>query len=182
MQQEKKGGLTTQTLQALSRQSASLVHSIRTQFMYNTRNRSRIRQHSRHLPHTPLIINCLEFPRIQESIPIRHVHHEIIILWSGVREFREEATRDQVMIIFVDLSDCLADLEMGFKVVHPVFLRAIQRDTAVGTFEVGMGRWEGSGGYFLIFGSACRCASLLMARMRTERILLNECSSFPDYG
>ncbi|KAF5014045.1 hypothetical protein F66182_15108 [Fusarium sp. NRRL 66182] len=60
------------------------------------------------------------------------------------------------MIIFVDLSNCLADLEMGFIVVHPVFLRAIQWDAAVGTFEVGMGWWESSGGYLLIFGSASR--------------------------
>lgn len=104
--------------------------------MQHTSNTHRICQHARNLPHTPITIDRLELARIHERIPICHVDHVRFVLHARVREFREKASRVQVMVVLVDLSDCIADFQVRFEILHPVALAAVDRDPAVRALEV----------------------------------------------
>lgn len=58
--------------------------------MQNTSNCERVGEHSRYLSHASIIVDRFEFSCVQESVPIRHVNDEVIVLQSGVRELREK--------------------------------------------------------------------------------------------
>jgi len=69
------------------------------------------------LTHTALVVNSVEFSRKQQRIPVHKIDLRLFDGWSRIIEFRKEATRDKVMVVFVDLTENVADLEMRFVVV-----------------------------------------------------------------
>lgn len=130
--------LTAHALEALDGEPSSFTDVVGTEFMQHASDGDWVREHSRHLPHAPVMVDRFELSRVKKGIPIGHVDNEIIILRSWIREFREESPRMQVMIVLVDLSDGLADLQVCLKIIHPVLLRAVYWHSAVGTFKVRM--------------------------------------------
>lgn len=158
--------------------------------MQHAPNSQWIRQHARHLPHATITVDRLELARIHERIPVRHVHHVRIILDTRVRKLRKEPPRVQVVVVLVDLSDCLADFQVCLEIIHPVALVAVNRDPAVRTLKVRMCR-----GLLrllmMLMDMLCTLAvfrvmrghgqsCLLVARVRAEGVLLDEGSSLSD--
>ena len=87
--------------------------------------RKRIREHPSHLSQASVMIDRVEFSRVQESVPVCHVDNKIVVLRAGVGELWEEPTRVQIVVIFVYLPDGVTDLQMCLNVIHPVSLRAV---------------------------------------------------------
>jgi len=139
-------------------------------------------EHASHLAHGAIIVDSLEFTGIQISIPVRHVDDEVIILRTGVIELGEEATRMQVMVILIDLAKGIADLEMSLEVIHPVAFGAVDGDSAVRTLKMRMSRGRCVRGILPGFGvmRRDRGASLLVAWVRAESVLLDELGALAD--
>lgn len=108
----------------------------------------RVSEHASDLAHRTVIVDSLEFTSIQVCIPVCHVDDEVIILWAGVVELGEGAAGMQIMVVLVDLAKCITDLKVGFEIIHPVTLGTVNRDAAVWTFEMRMGRWACVGSIF----------------------------------
>lgn len=88
------------------------------------------------------------------------------------------------MIVFIDLSNCLTDLQMGLEIIHPMALGAVNRNTAVGTFEMRVRGRQTLRGHlalarFGIVGGQGQ-TSLLMARMGAEGVLLDKSRTLSD--
>lgn len=140
-------------------------------------------EHAGNLTHGAVVVDSREFTGIEESIPVSHVDNEVIILRTGVIEFREGAAGVQVMVILVDLAQSVANLEVSLEVIHPVFLGAVDWYTAVGALEVRMSRGQVCNiGGFSGFGVVRRDgrAGLLVAWVGAEGILFDELSAFAN--
>jgi len=151
--------------------------------MQDTRNGLRVGEHAGDLTHRTVGVDSVKLASVHVGIPIGHVDDEIVILHARVGELREEAAGVQVVVILVDLAHGLADLKVGLEVVHPMALRAVDRNTTVGAFEVRMGRrLAGLVGRLSRFRVVRRDrgAGLLVARVRTKSILLDECGPLAD--
>lgn len=151
--------------------------------MQDTRNGLRVGEHAGDLAHGTVRVDSIKLASVHVGIPIGHVNDKVVILHARVGEFGEEAAGVQVMVILVDLAHGLADLEVSLEVVHPMALRAVDRDTTVGAFEVRVGRrLTGLVGCLSRFRVVRRDggAGLLVAWVRTESILLNECGTLAD--
>lgn len=94
----------------------------------------------RGLAHAPVRVDGLEIPRVQEGVPVGHVHHGLLQLRAGVLELGEEPAGPQVVVVLVDLPQGVAYLEVGLVVGHPVLLAAVYRHAAVRALEVDV-RW-----------------------------------------
>ena len=147
--------------------------------MQDTRNGLRVRQHASDLTHRPVRIDRLKLPRIHVRIPIGHIDHVVIVLHSRVRKLREEPARVQIVIILIDLPNSLAHLQMSLKIIHPVALGTVDRDAAVGTFEMRMSRRltrfvrRGGLASFRVMRGG-RHASLLVTGVWAKGVLLDE--------
>ena len=102
--------------------------------MQHATNGDRVCQQSRHLSHGTLIVDGVEFTRVQHGVPICQVDLCLIHGRSRVFEFGEEASRHQVVVILVDLSQLVADLQMCLVVVGEMILGTRDGDAAIGTF------------------------------------------------
>jgi hypothetical protein len=144
----------------------------------------RVSEHASNLTHGAIIVNSLEFTGIQISVPIRHVDDKVIILGTGVVELREEATRMQVMVILIDLAKGITDLQVSLEVIHPVALGAVDGNSAVRALEMRVSRGRGVGGILSGFRVVRRDrgASLLVAWVRAESVLLDELGALADSG
>lgn len=85
------------------------------------------------------------------------------------------------MIILVDLSEGIANLEMLLVMIHPVLLAAVDRDAAVGAFEVDLARFHITSLRLLAFG-ARRQFGRFMVRVRAISILAHEGGSSSELG
>jgi hypothetical protein len=101
-------------------------------------NRDRVCQQSCNLSHGTLIVDCIEFTRVQHGVPICQVDLRLIHSRSRVFKLGEEASRHQVVIILVDLSQLVADLQMCLVVVGKMILGTRDRNAAIGTFIADM--------------------------------------------
>ena len=90
--------------------------------MQDATDRDGVCQQSCHLTHGTLIVDGVEFTRVQHSVPICQVDLRLVHGCSGVFEFGEEASRDQIMVILVDLPQLVAYLQMCLVVVCEMFL------------------------------------------------------------
>lgn len=88
------------------------------------------------------------------------------------------------MVVFVGLTQNVADLQMSLVVVGPVLLAAVDRDTAVGALKVdvgrrgpGLGRLAGFEVHWVVWG-----ARRLVVGMGTVGVLAHEGGSFADVG
>jgi hypothetical protein len=88
------------------------------------------------------------------------------------------------MVVLINLPECLTDFQVRFIIIHPMILGAVNRDTAVGAFKVGMGgRSTGArDGAFarLRVVRGYRHTGLLVARMRAECILFDKRRTLSD--
>lgn len=114
--------------------------------MQDAGNGLRVGEHAGDLAHGAIVVHGVKFARIHERIPVRHVNDVVIILHAGVIEFREEAAGLEIVVIFIDLAERVADFEVRFEIVHPVALGAVDRHAAVGTLEVRV-CWGQTGGF-----------------------------------
>lgn len=94
-----------------------------------------------------LVVYSAKFSRVEVRVPIRHVDECFFHLRAGVFEFREEAAGAQVVVVFVDLAQRVADFKVRFIVVGPVGFAAGDGDAAVGAFEADVGGGLGRGGF-----------------------------------
>lgn len=125
LQLQLRGNLTSRALEPFDSKSAAFSDMVRAQLVQYAAYRKRIREHPSHLPQASVMIDRVEFPRVQECVPVCHVDNKIVILRAWVGELREEPTRVQIVVIFVYLPDRLTDLQMCLKVIHPMSLRAV---------------------------------------------------------
>jgi len=80
------------------------------------------------------------------------------------------------VIVSVDLSQDITDLEMSFVVVDPMFLGARHGNATVRTFKLDMSGWQSTGSGFARF-RVIRCESdacLAVGWMWTVSMLLDE--------
>lgn len=139
-------------------------------------------QESRCLPQTPLVIDGIELARVEESVPIHHVDLSLVHLRSGIFKFREETTRDQIVVILVDLTKSVADLRMSLVVVDKVLFAARDGYTTVGTFVSDVcGRLCSSLSCFEVIRRGGLSRPLVLW-MRTVCILLYEGGATADDG
>lgn len=148
--------------------------------MEDTANGERICQQPGDLPHISIIIDCLELPGIQEGIPVRHVHHSFLHLWSSIFEFGEEPPRPQIVIVFVDLTQSIADLQMRLIVFCPVFFATIYGHSAIRTLKMYMS-WSliSGAGRLVDIIRCCGDTGRAMVGMRTLGMLSHESCSVP---
>lgn len=175
--------LTTHTLQSLWCETTAGSDAIRTQLVQDTADGLRVGKHAGDLAHGTVIVDSLVFTSVQESIPVCHVDDKVVILWTGVVELGEEATGVQIVVIFVDLAECVTDLEVSLKVIHPMALGAVDWDATVGAFEVRMGRGSCVGGLLSGLRVMRRDggAGLLMIWVWAECVLLDELGAFANF-
>ena len=94
------------------------------------------------------------------------------------------------MVIFVDLSDCVADFQVCLEIIHPVALVTVNRDPAIRTLKVRMCR-RLLRLLMLLEMMLCTLSSLrvmrghgqsclLVARVRAKGVLLDEGGSLSD--
>lgn len=79
-----------------------------------------------------VVVDGFEFARVEEGVPVCHVDEGFFHLRAGVFEFGEEAAGAEVVVVFVDLAEGVADFHVRFVVVGPVFFGAGDGDAAVG--------------------------------------------------
>lgn len=150
--------------------------------MQDTADGLRVGEHASDLAHGAIIVDSRELASVQVSIPVRHVDDEVIILRTGVVEFMEEATGVQIVVILVDLAKRVTDLEVSFEVIHPVAFGAVDRDSAVGAFEMRMGRGACVGSFFSGLGVIWRDrgTGLLVVWVWAECVLLDVLGASAD--
>ena len=88
----------------------------------------------------------------------------------------KEPARVQIVIVFVDLFQHIAEFEMGFVVIRPMLFTACHRYAAVWTLEFDMSSWHGLRSWGLPgFGVEWRKgrAGLAMTRMRAVGMVLD---------
>lgn len=78
--------------------------------MKNAAYRYRVGKQSGDLSHVPVVVNSFKFSRVEKRVPIGHVDSSFFQLRSCVFEFGEEPSGAKVMVILVDLSQCVANL------------------------------------------------------------------------
>lgn len=84
------------------------------------------------LSQTPLVVNGTKLPRIQKCIPVGHVDLGLVNLARWILKLGEEAARDEVVVVLVNLTQGVADFEMAFVVVNKMLLAARDGDATVG--------------------------------------------------
>ena len=180
----KNATLTAHAFEAFQRQSPRSANAIRTQLMKHASNSERVSKHSRNLSHAPIAVDGIKLARIEICVPVGHVDNVVIILRSRVRELWEEASRVQIVIVFVNLLQCITHFEMRLKIIHPMVLGAVDRDPTVRTFEMNMRRWESCRRFCGPLGFPrlgimdwTSNPSSLVARMGAKSILSHECRS-----
>lgn len=102
-------GHTTQTLQPLDRQPTAFPEAVRAQLVQDTRDSGRVRQQARRLAHAAVRIDRAEVARVQERVPARKVDEDLLDLRSRVRELGEEPPGHEVVVILIDLPQCIAE-------------------------------------------------------------------------
>ncbi len=122
------------------------------------------------MSHAPVRVDRYEIPRVQERVPVGHVHQSFLHLGPGIFEFGEYSSRPQVMVVLVDLPQGIADLQVFLVVVLPVLLAAVNGYAAVRAFEVDMGRRLFSRLYYRFSHGAIRDSCGSMVGMRAVRM------------
>ena len=172
---------------AKSRQTLQTLHGetipdvVRAQLVKNAADRERVGQQLSRLSHAPVIIDSFELTGIHKGVPVGHVDHGIIHLRAGVVELVEVAARMEVMVIFVDLSQSVADLKMLLVVVHPMLLAAVYRDATVGALEINMLRGLGAR-LGIDLAAGLRELSWAVAVVRAAGVLFYEGRALADLG
>ncbi len=82
------------------------------------------------------MLSCIEI-----RVPTRHVDQDLINLRPRVFELWKPPTRPQIMVIFIDLPESIADFEMGFKIICPMLFAAVDRYATVRTLVLDMSWW-----------------------------------------
>lgn len=109
--------------------------------MQNTSNGQRVCQQSRCLAHTSFRIDSFELASVQESIPAGQIDQNLIELGARIFKLGEPSPRPQVVVVFIDLPQSIANLEMRFIIIRPVLFTTICSNSTIWTFEVHMGGW-----------------------------------------
>lgn len=83
---------------------------------------------------TAFVVDGVELARVQHGVPIRQVDLGLVELRTGIFEFREEAARDQIVVILVDLAQCVANGQVVLVIIGKMLFAAGNGDTAIRTF------------------------------------------------
>jgi hypothetical protein len=152
--------------------------------MHHTSNCHRVRQQLSRLPHFALLVQSIEIPCIQISVPASHIDQNLLNLRLRQLELLVEATAPQIVVVFVALLHDITHLQVRFIVVRPVFFTAIHRDTTIGALEVYVrGRCAFIGGFACLgVASMLGGASRLVGGMWTVGMLAHKRSAFPYRG
>lgn len=150
--------------------------------MQDAADRDRIGQESRGLSHIPIVVDGLEVSRVQERIPVRHVDHGLLQLRPGKVELGKQAARPQVVVVLVDLSQGIADLQVVLVVGHPVLFGAVHRYATVRALEVNVGCWQVARGGCRLARRALGYASRAVVWVRAIGVLAHEGSPAADFG
>ena len=173
---------TTEALQTLRGHSATLANVVRTQFVDNTCNGHGVGEKLRSLSHLPVLVQRIEVSSVQVRVPTCHVHENLFDLRLCELEFLKESPTAQIMIVLIRLAQHIADLQMRFVIVRPMFFAAVDRYPTIRALEVDVGWWGASLRglasleiHFILWG-ACR----LVVRMRAVRMLAHESRSLAN--
>lgn len=142
-------------------------------------------QQSRRLPHGSVGVYGLKLPCVQQRIPICQVHQDLFQLWSRVLEFRKVPARPQVVVIFIDLPQGIADLHVPLVVVSPMLFAAVCCNAAIRAFESNVcGRLCAFGILFPNLGIVRRRwdSRPMMGGVWTVCVALGEKRSFSNFG
>lgn len=126
----------SETLETLG--CEAVAHVVGTQFVKDTADRGRVCEETSSLAETALVVDGVELARVQHGVPVGQVDLSLIDLRAGVFELGEEAARDEVVVILVDLAQGIADGQVGLVVVGQVLFTACYGNTTVGTFVADM--------------------------------------------
>ena len=148
--------------------------------MQNAANCDRVSQQSCDLSHSTFIVDRIELSRVQHCVPICQVDLRLIHCCSRVFEFWEETSRHQIVIILVDLSQLIADLQMRLIVIGKVLFRARNRDTAIGALVADMCRRKRASLARFKVMRRTWCARCLVLRVWAVCVLLHDSRSLPD--
>jgi hypothetical protein len=172
--------LTTEALQALWCHSAILSQIVRAQLVEDTGNGDRVCQQLRRLPHFPVLVQRIKVSCVQVSIPTGHVHQDLLHLWFSKLKLLEEPSTPQIVIVLIRLPQYIADLQMCFIIIRPMFLTAVYWYPTIWTFKVYVGWWGTCFGRFAGFEVhwVIRCSRWLMRRMWAVCMLSHESCSF----
>lgn len=108
-----------------------------------------------------MAIDCSEFSRVEECIPVGEIDLLLFHLWAGILEFFEESAGAEIMVIGVDLAQNITDLDVRLEIIRPVLFAAIHRNPAIWTLKVDVGGrypaglWLSSFRVIRIEGDAC---------------------------
>ena len=91
------------------------------------------------LPQASFVVHGFVLAGVEIGVPGVHVGQTLLHLLRWVFKFGEEAAGVEVMVIFVGLTEGVADFQVAFVVVCPVVFAAVCWDSAVGAFETDMG-------------------------------------------
>jgi hypothetical protein len=114
--------------------SQAVAHIVRAQFVKNAGNSGRVCEQASSLAETALIIDGVELARVQHGIPVGQIDLGLVDLRTRVFELGEEASRDKVVIILIDLTEGIADGQVGFVVVGQMLFTASYGNATVRAF------------------------------------------------
>lgn len=80
----------------------------------------RVGEEARCLAEAALVVHGGVLAGVEVGVPVLHVDHEFIILGAGVFEFGKEAAGAEVVVVFIDFAQDVADFDVLFVVVCPM--------------------------------------------------------------
>lgn len=177
---------TAEALESFGSHSSVFANVVRAQLVDNTGDGHGVSEELRSLSHFPVFVKSIKVSSIQVCIPARHVDQDFFHLGLSELKFFEESPTSQVVVVFVRLSQYIADLQMCLVVICPVLLATVDWYPAVRALEIYMGRRRALLGRFASFeihrilGSPGR----LMIGMRTVCMLSHKSCSLANlrYG
>ena len=132
---------TAEALQSLGCHAPVLPDVVGTQLIQNTRDRDGVCQQLCRLAHLSVLVQRVKVSGVHVCIPTCHVDQNLLHLGLRKLELLEETPTSQIMVVFVDLFQNVADLQMRLVVVGPVLFTAVYWYTTVWTLEIYMGGW-----------------------------------------
>lgn len=106
------------------------------------------------LSHASIVVDGFELSSIQKSIPIGHVDQSLLHLWTSIFELGEETAGSKIMIILIDLSQGVANLEMFLVAIGPVFGTAGHRNATVRALKIDSSWWGATMRLMVMVGAA----------------------------